>query len=243
MPQAHTAPIGLPGILVVDDEKQIVDLLTRYLIQHGFRAVGAYSPEQARETVVADPAIAVVVSDVRMPGQSGLALAEELIRGRPESAALEVVLISGAGLGEIGLDRFGACAFDVLRKPFRPSEVASVAARALAASEQRRSSAARSMAPAGLAGEQAAPRPAGEPLPPATVDALRAPLLPILAAAEALATAGTLDAAEARAQAQRIRDGALHLLALIDTASNVSQSALPQTSSMAQAAALRRVIR
>lgn len=215
MRQAQTPSIGLPGILVVDDERQIVDLLTRYLMQHGFRAVGAYSPAEAREKAAVDPAIAVVVSDVRMPGQSGLALAEELTRGRSEAEALEVVLISGAGLAETGLDTAGVRAFDVLRKPFRPSEVASVAARALAACEQRRAGAGRAAAAGATP-----PRGSREPLPPATLEALRAPLLPILAAAEALATGAVLDAAEARLQAQRIRDGALHLLALIDTAGN-----------------------
>uniref|UniRef100_UPI0022EB2A94 response regulator n=1 Tax=Falsiroseomonas oryzae TaxID=2766473 RepID=UPI0022EB2A94 len=143
MRQAEETSFGLPGILVVDDERQIVDLLTRYLVQHGFRAIGAYTPEQAHAQAVADPGIAVIITDVRMPGKSGLALAEELVRGRPEIFALEVVLVSGAGIDQPDLDAIGARTFDVLRKPFRPSDVAAVAARALAASEQRRQFAAR----------------------------------------------------------------------------------------------------
>lgn len=202
---------GQPAILVVDDERPIVDLLTRYLRQHGCRAVGAYSAAEARQKVAADPAIAVVVSDVRMPGQSGLALAEELMCGRAEADAIEIVLISGASIGEGNGTAWRERAFDVLLKPFRPSEVATVAGRALAACRERR-------ARAGLA--EAMPRIAAPKrrLTPATLSALRQPLLPILAAAEALATGAAADVAEARGQAQRIREGAMQLLALIDTA-------------------------
>ncbi|WP_372624084.1 response regulator [Falsiroseomonas sp.] len=223
MPDVEPPPAAGPGILVVDDERQIVDLLTRYLAQHGVRSSGAYAAEEALRIVAADPAICVVLTDVRMPGQSGLLLAEELLRGRPEAQALEVVLITGAVAGEPGVEAFGRRAFDVLSKPFRPSEVASVVARALAASEERRRRArlaAPLQATAPAATESGRPPGALRPsqLPEATLGALRAPLLPILAAAETLATAPRLDAAEARMQAERIRDGALQLLALIEAA-------------------------
>jgi FixJ family two-component response regulator len=216
-------PPAASGILVVDDERQIVDLLTRYLAQHGVRASGAYAAAEALRMVAADPTIGVVLTDVRMPGLSGLLLAEELLRDRPESQALEVVLVTGAIAGEPGIEAFGRRAFDVLRKPFRPSEVASVVGRALAAGEERRQRA-RQAAPA-QAMLPAGPEPAcgcvtlrSSPLSEATLEALRAPLLPVLAAAEKLANAPRLNAAEARVQAERIRSGAEALLALIDAA-------------------------
>jgi CheY-like chemotaxis protein len=216
---------GQPGILVVDDERPIVDLLTRYLSQHGFRAIGAYAADEARRKAEADPGIGVVISDVRMPGQSGLALAEELTRSRPEQLAIEIVLISGAGI-EPGPG--GPRPFDVLRKPFRPSEVVSVASRALAASRERRDRAAAA----------AVPPPSADsiPLAPATLMALRTPLLPILNAAQALATGAAVDVAQARDQALRIRDGALELLALIDAAEADAANPAP----LAQAAGGRR---
>lgn len=217
---------GQPAILVVDDERPIVDLLTRYLRQHGYRAVGAYSAEEARLKVEADPGIAVVVSDVRMPGQSGLVLAEELTHGRPEESAIEVVLISGASIGDGGATAWRPSAFDVLRKPFRPSEVATVAGRALAACRERRARAGLS----GIVPRGPAPK---QPLSAATLTALRQPLLPILAAAEALATGAAQDVAEARAQAMRIRDGALQLLTLIDTAETTGSEAAPRAHAMA----------
>lgn len=201
------------GVLVVDDEKPIVDLLTRYLGQHGFRAIGAYSSENAREIVRQDPAIGVVISDVRMPGQSGLALAEELLRARPDTEALEIVLISGAGLPEGVHDATIARAFDVLRKPFRPSEVASAAGRALKSAEARRLSALRGPEPDGL-----------RPIDPdrlrqaigTVAEGLRGPLLPILATAEAIATGPLMSEAELRAAAWRVREEGLRLLGMLD---------------------------
>jgi CheY-like chemotaxis protein len=204
------------GVLVVDDERPIVDLLTRYLGQHGFRAVGAYSPEQALELVLSDPAIGVVISDVRMPGQSGLALAEELLASRPDSQALEVVLISGAGLPEGGShDATVARAFDVLRKPFRPSEVASAAGRALKSAEARRQGAARGPVSDSLR----PPSPAAlQQLIGAVTEGLRGPLIPMLAAAEQIAHGPTLSESDLRAAARRIREDGLRLLAMLDAA-------------------------
>lgn len=215
-PSPAERPAPTSGVLVVDDERPIVDLLTRYLGQHGFRAVGAYSPDQARQLVLSDPEIGVVISDVRMPGQSGLALAEELLASRPDSEALEIVLISGAGLPEGGgHEATVARAFDVLRKPFRPSEVASAAGRALKSAEARRQGATR-----GLASDSLRPpsQAALQQLIAAMTEGLRGPLIPMLALAEQIAHGPALPEAELRASARRIREDGLRLLAMLDAA-------------------------
>lgn len=211
-PEARSLP---PGILVVDDERPIVDLLTRYLGQHGFRAIGAYSPDEARELVMRDPAIGVVISDVRMPGQSGLAFAAELLAARPDAEAIEIVLISGAGLPDGAHETTIARAFDVLRKPFRPSEVAAAAARALKSAEARRLGARRAPAADNL--RDADPARLRE-LVGLVAEGLRGPLLPLLATAEALAEGPSLPEAELRAAARRIREDGLRLLAMLDAA-------------------------
>lgn len=218
-PEARSLPAG---ILVVDDERPIVDLLTRYLGQHGFRAIGAYSSDEARELVMNDPAIGVVISDVRMPGQSGLALAAELLEARPDREAIEIVLISGAGLPEAAHATTVARAFDVLRKPFRPSEVAAAAARALKSAEARRLGALRGPGPDAL--READPARLRE-LVGLVAEGLRGPLLPLLATAEALANGPSLPEAELRAAARRIREDGLRLLAMLDAAGGLPQAA------------------
>ena len=105
----RSPPSGVPsGVLVVDDERPIVDLLTRYLGQHGFRAVGAYSPDQARQLVLSDPAIGVVISDVRMPGQSGLELLQHVKSRFPQ---LPVIIMTAYSDLESAVAAFQGGAF------------------------------------------------------------------------------------------------------------------------------------
>jgi two-component system, OmpR family, response regulator len=60
-------------ILVVDDHRDIRDLLARYLAQHEFRVSVAENAAKARKLLDAS-AIDLVVLDIMMPGEDGLAL-------------------------------------------------------------------------------------------------------------------------------------------------------------------------
>jgi DNA-binding NtrC family response regulator len=205
-----------PAVLIVDDERQIVELLTLYLGQQGFRAFGAETTEAAIGMVRADPTIGVVVTDLRMPGLSGPALAAEMLRGRTEAEAIEVVIITGAGQADPALEGFRDQAFEVLRKPFRPSEVAGAVTRARAACERRRqaagapSGASRDAAP--LSAEDRARRLA------AVLLGLRVTLQPLLSTAEALASGPLPQETELRIQVRCIRDAARELQAMLDDA-------------------------
>lgn len=204
------------GVLIVDDERPIVDLLKLYLGQQGFRVAGAYTPEDAVTAVRADPAVGVVITDLRMPGMSGPALADELLRDRGEAEAMELVVITGAGQGDPALEAFRGLAFEVLRKPFRPSEVAAAVTRALTASSQRRRDA-----------QLAADPPPGYATPPSArvmasmLEGLREPLRPLLADAEALASGPVRDEAQMRDRARRIRDAGNRIAALLEEAEAV----------------------
>jgi signal transduction histidine kinase len=141
-PGAATAP-HTQSILVVDDERPIVELLLRALHQRGHRARGVHSAEAAKVCVREDASIAVVVSDVRMPGQDGLSLAEDLLRERAEAEAIEIVLLTGAASTDVALAALRARSFDLVQKPVRMAEVAGVVDRALASSRARRAHALR----------------------------------------------------------------------------------------------------
>lgn len=58
-------------ILVVDDERHAVELLERTLAQE-FEVLGANSGEQGLALIESNPDVAVVISDQRMPGLSGI---------------------------------------------------------------------------------------------------------------------------------------------------------------------------
>ena len=66
-----------PHILVVDDHREIRELLARYLAKSGFRVSTAENAAAARRRLQAE-AIDLVVLDVMMPGEDGLSLCREL---------------------------------------------------------------------------------------------------------------------------------------------------------------------
>ena len=83
-------------LLLVDDEPEILDALRRTLRTEGYRLVTAASPAEARQHLASDP-VDLVLSDVRMPGSSGLDLMVELKRTHPHVAR---VLLTGVATFE-----------------------------------------------------------------------------------------------------------------------------------------------
>lgn len=111
---------GAPRILVIDDDRDIRELLGRYLETQSFESVLA-GDRRACETCLAEGRIDLVVLDVMLPDASGLDICRE-IKGRPGAPA--VILLTAlkedvdriVGL-ELGAD-------DYLGKPFNPRELA-----------------------------------------------------------------------------------------------------------------------
>ncbi|MGG5886291.1 ATP-binding protein [Falsiroseomonas sp. HC035] len=234
------------GILVVDDERLIVELLLRSLLQRGYRAQGVGSAEAAKARVQEDPDIAVVLTDVRMPGQDGLSLAEDLLRERPETSALEVVLLTGAATTDVALAALRARSFDLVQKPLRLAEVALVVERALASSRQRRDGARRiAEVEARIQAAETERARLSEHLAASAVrldDAesalaasrrmrgdllavisheMRTPLIPILGFSEILSATSGLRPEEVRDFGRLIHDGAERLLWLIEAALDI----------------------
>src|SRR5690348_11484539 len=85
---------SLPGpyVLVVDDESVVRDFLVRCLTQWGYEGRQAASAAEALELMVERPA-AVVLCDIRMPGQDGLWLAERLRAHWPKTAVVMATAI------------------------------------------------------------------------------------------------------------------------------------------------------
>lgn len=84
---------GTAHILYVDDEPSLVDLMQRLLTRRGYRVTGFTEPDEALAAVLeGDVVFDVVLTDHSMPGMSGIELARELRRQRPE---LPVAILSG----------------------------------------------------------------------------------------------------------------------------------------------------
>jgi two-component system phosphate regulon response regulator OmpR len=107
-----------PHVLVVDDDKRICELLSRFLHENGFMVITAGDAAAAREAL-ADFAFDVMVVDVMMPGESGI----EFIRGLPAQGRLPVILLTALGEAQDRIAGLEAGADDYLPKPFEPREL------------------------------------------------------------------------------------------------------------------------
>jgi DNA-binding NtrC family response regulator len=106
-------------VLIVDDNRLILEACRRALEPEGYEVVTATDAERAL-TMVRGEAVGLVLADVRMPGRNGIWLIREIARMRP---GLPVVAISGfpAPEGGAGLPLRGLAGF--LAKPFTPTEL------------------------------------------------------------------------------------------------------------------------
>jgi two-component system OmpR family response regulator len=109
---------GTPHLLIVDDDREIRDLLSRFLVKHGYR-VDSAADGRAMDKLLKSGRFDLVVLDLMLPGEDGLALCRRL---RVES---QIPIIMLTALSEeteriIGLE-MGAD--DYLAKPFNPREL------------------------------------------------------------------------------------------------------------------------
>lgn len=129
-------------ILAVDDDQDVLDSIVEGLRLLDFDVVPAANVPDAEATVASTPEIAVVLTDLRMPGLGGLDLIERLSHDRPESRAIEVVILSGHITPDdiARANRMGV--FRALGKPTPLRQLGVVVGEALAKATARRDQAA-----------------------------------------------------------------------------------------------------
>src|SRR5215469_5355423 len=109
-----------PHLLVVDDDLRLRELLRRYLSDSGFRVTGAADAAEARAQL-ASFAFDLVVLDVMMPGESGLALTRSL--REDARVRVPVLLLTAMAEPEDRINGLEHGADDYLSKPFEPREL------------------------------------------------------------------------------------------------------------------------
>jgi two-component system response regulator AtoC len=114
-------------ILVVDDEARIRRLLEMALADAGYRVLLAGSAEEA-EKLLEEEAVELVLTDLALPGRSGLDLLSHL---RAQGGEIPVILITAFGTVESAVEAMKLGAFDYVIKPFRTEEIEGLVARAL----------------------------------------------------------------------------------------------------------------
>jgi DNA-binding NtrC family response regulator len=106
-------------LLVVDDDEAMRQMLTSLFREEGYAVEQASSADQALQRS-AEVEFDAVLSDVRMPGRSGIELVGELRRLRPQTP---VILMTAFGNIETAVAAMRAGALDYITKPFEPDAV------------------------------------------------------------------------------------------------------------------------
>ncbi len=107
------------SLLVVDDDDAMRQMLASLFRERGFRVEEADSVDAALERS-RDVEFDAVLSDIRMPGKTGIQMVGELRRIRPDTP---VVLMTAFGSIDSAVEAMRAGAFDYITKPFEPEAV------------------------------------------------------------------------------------------------------------------------
>ena len=113
-PSAATPPLARGTVLVVDDERDVRDLITEALKDLGCQVRQAVDGPAGLRIVLSGDPIDMLITDVGLPGLNGRQLAEA---ARQTRAALPVLLITGYAGRALG-DSDLPPGIEVIRKPF-----------------------------------------------------------------------------------------------------------------------------
>ncbi len=118
-------------ILVADDERSLREMLEIMLTEEGYEVITASTAEKAMD-ILDNGAIDLVISDIKMPGASGLEVLKKSIDLNPD---VPVIMITAFGSADSAVEAMKDGAYDYITKPFKIEEIKLVVAKAL---ERRR---------------------------------------------------------------------------------------------------------
>src|SRR4051794_31575174 len=123
-----------PHLLLVDDDRRIRDLLSRFLSGEGYRVTTAMSANDARAKLLGLH-FDLLILDVMMPGETGFDLAR-FIR---TSSSVPIIMLTARHEAESRIEGLQIGADDYVAKPFEPRELILRIGISLSAARRRRS--------------------------------------------------------------------------------------------------------
>jgi two-component system phosphate regulon response regulator OmpR len=114
----RTISDNAPHLLVIDDDKRIRTLLSQYLSEQGFRVTIAGDAADGRRKL-SGLAFDLLIVDVMMPGEDGLALTRSL----RETMNVPILMLTARSEAEARIRGLEVGADDYLSKPFEPREL------------------------------------------------------------------------------------------------------------------------
>ena len=109
----------MPNILIVEDEPKMLRLLELNLAEEGYKISLAADAEAGLKILRQDP-IDLVLTDLKLPGMSGLGLLQEV---KQLNAHLPVIVMTAYGTVETAVEAMKAGASDYVLKPFSLEEI------------------------------------------------------------------------------------------------------------------------
>src|SRR5712691_2059859 len=107
-----------PHLLLVDDDRRIRDLLSRFLLAEGYRVSTAETAADARAKLQG-LSFDLLILDVMMPGESGFDLAKAIRVG----SSVPILMLTARDAAESRIKGLEIGADDYLSKPFEPREL------------------------------------------------------------------------------------------------------------------------
>ncbi|NBB74047.1 MAG: response regulator [Bacteroidetes bacterium] len=114
---ATTADPSDIDVLVVDDEKDVVEVVSHFLEEEGYTVHQAFDGEEALEK--ATPDIDIIVLDIMLPGVDGYTVCKKL-RSRVETETIPIIFLSAKTEEEDQVEGLMLGADDYLTKPVSP---------------------------------------------------------------------------------------------------------------------------
>ena len=115
---AVALPDNAPHLLVVDDDRRIRDLLSRFLFAEGYRVTTADNAKDARAKLDS-LSFDLLVLDVMMPGETGFQLAKSL----RETSVVPILMLTAKAETDSRITGLELGADDYVPKPFEPREL------------------------------------------------------------------------------------------------------------------------
>lgn len=122
-----TGQAGVVTVLVVDDEEPIRNALRKFLKQQQFEVFAAGSAEEALQQLRLHK-VALMLSDIRMPGTSGIDLVPQALEIEPDLAILMLTAVNDATSAALCMQRG---AMDYLTKPIELADLGRAVQRAI----------------------------------------------------------------------------------------------------------------
>src|SRR5215469_15862724 len=111
-------PDDAPHLLIVDDDRGIRDLLSRFLTREGYRVTTADTAAEARAKL-GGLSFDLLILDVMMPGENGFDLAQAI----RTSSSVPILMLTARDAAESRIKGLEIGADDYVAKPFEPREL------------------------------------------------------------------------------------------------------------------------